>query len=98
AAPRTPAARADGHRSTGKLPVLRLVRAVQAGRGRHRDAGGGAAAVEGDPDGAGEVLLPVLREDHAAAGAVPGDAARLCRAEPAGDDPVREVRPAPAAE
>ena len=34
----------------------------------------------------------------AAAGAVPCDAARLCRAEPAGDDPVREVRPASAAE
>ena len=39
-----------------------------------------------------------LRDDHAAAGALPCDAARLCRAEPAGHDPVREVRPAPAAE
>ena len=56
------------------------------------------AAVEGDPDGAGKVLVPGMREDHAAAGAVPRDAARLCRTEPAGHDPVREVRPASAAE
>ena len=41
--------------------------------------------------------LPGLRDDHPAAGAVPCDAARLRRAEPAGDDPVREVRPASAA-
>ena len=41
--------------------------------------------------------LPRLRDDHAAAGAVPRDAARLCRAEPAGHDPVREVRAASAA-
>ena len=39
-----------------------------------------------------------LRDDHAAAGALPCHAARLCRAEPAGHDPVREVRPASAAE
>ena len=46
------------------------------------------AAVEGDPDGAGEVLLPGMREDHAAAGAVPCHAARLRRTKPAGHDPV----------
>ena len=98
AVPRASAARARRHRRAGELPLLRLGQAVEAGRGRHRDAGGDPAPVEGDPDGAREVLVPGLRDDHAAAGAVPCDAARLCRAEPAGDDPVREVRPAPAAE
>ena len=39
-----------------------------------------------------------LRDDRAAASAVPCDAAWLRRTESAGDDPVREVRPAPAAE
>ena len=40
--------------------------------------------------------MPGLRDDHPAAGAVPCDAARLRRPESAGDDPVREVRPASA--
>ena len=39
-----------------------------------------------------------LREDLAAAGAVPHGAARLGGPEPAGHDPVREVRAAPAAQ
>ena len=56
------------------------------------------APMEGDPDGAGEVQLPGLREDHAATGAVPCDTPGFCRSEPAGDDPVREVRPASALE
>ena len=81
-----------------QLSLLRVGEAVEAGRGHHRDAGGDPAAVEGDPDGAGEVLVPGMRDDHAAAGAVPCDAARLRRTEPAGHDPVREVRPASAAE
>ena len=68
------------------------------GEDSHRDAGGDSAPVEGDPDGAREVLVPGLRDDHAAAGAVPCDAARLRRPQPAGHDPVREVRPASAAE
>ena len=51
-----------------------------------------------DPDGAGEVLVPGLREDHAAAGALPCDAAGLRGPEPAGHDPVREVRPTSATE
>ena len=80
-----------------QLPLLRR-QAHQAGRERHRDAGGDPAAVEGDTDGAREVHLPVVREDHAAAGAVPCDRARLGRPEPAGDDAVREVRQASAAE
>ena len=98
AVPRSPAARARRDRRAGELSLLRLGEAVEAGRGHHRDAGGDPAPVEGDPDGAREVLVPGLRDDHAAAGAVPCDAARLCRPEPAGHDPVREVRPASAAE
>ncbi len=42
--------------------------------------------------------LPGLREDLATAGAVPRDPARLGGREPVGDDPVREVWPASAAE
>lgn len=56
------------------------------------------AALEGHSDRAREVLMPGMREDNAAAGSLPRDAARFCRAEPAGDDPVREVRPASAAQ
>ena len=55
---------------------------------KHRDAGGGPAAVEGDPNGAGKVLVPGMLEDHATAGALPRHAARLCRAEPVGHHPV----------
>ena len=80
-----------------RLPVLRR-QAGQARRDHHRDPGGGAAAMEGDPDRAREVHLPVVREDHPAAGAVPRHPARPCRAEPAGDDPLRQVWRASAAE
>ena len=45
-----------------------------------------------------EVLVPAVRDHHAAAGALPRHPTRFCRAEPAGHDPVREVRPASAAE
>ena len=48
--------------------------------------------------GARDVHLPGLREDQPAAGAVPCDAAGLGGTEPAGDDPVREVRCPSAAE
>ena len=44
--------------------------------------------LEGDPDGAGEVLLPRVREDHARPGTLPCDAAQLCRPKPARHDPV----------
>ena len=98
AVPRAPAARARRDRGAGRLRLLRLGTHREARRGRHRDAGGDPAPVEGDPDGAREVHLPGLREDQPAAGAVPSDAAGLGRAEPAGDDPVREVRPASAAQ
>jgi hypothetical protein len=39
-----------------------------ARRDRHRDAGGGAAAMEGNSDRSREIHLPVVREDHPAAG------------------------------
>ncbi len=57
-----------------------------------------SAAVEGGPDGAREVHLPPLREDLAGSGTVPSHFTRLGRAEPFGDDPLREVRPASAPE
>ena len=45
------------------LRVLRRQSPAQARRGRDADAGDDAPAVEGDRDGAGEVLLPGLRDD-----------------------------------
>ena len=72
--------------------------ARQAWRGRDRDAGSDPAAVEGRAVRAREVHLSGLRADLAGAGAVPRSAARLRRPEPAGDDPVREVRAASAAQ
>jgi hypothetical protein len=62
--------------------------ARQARRDGHGDAGGGAAAVEGHPDRAREVHLPLVREDDPAAGALSCHPARPYRAEPAGDDPL----------
>ena len=53
------AARARGSPSTEGLPLLRR-QARQARRDYHRDAGGRAAAMEGDPDRSGEVHLPRL--------------------------------------
>ena len=54
--------------------------------------------LEGDPTRPREVHLPRLREDQPGAGAVPRHRPRLGRAKPAGDDPVREVWPASAAQ
>ena len=98
AVPGTSAARAGDRAGPDRLRLLRLDQARQARRGRDRDAGGDAAAMEGGAARAREVHLPGLREDQPGAGAVPRPAARLCRAEPAGDDPVREVRAASAAQ
>jgi hypothetical protein len=42
--------------------------------------------VEGHPDCAGEVHVPVMREDHATAGAVPSHRSGARRRQPAGDD------------
>src|SRR5262249_49126020 len=88
AVPRSSPARAHRHCRARKLSLLRFREAVEARRGHHRDAGGDPAAVEGDPDGAGKVLVPAMREDHVTAGTLPRDAAWLCRAEPADHDPV----------
>ena len=60
------AARAGGHPGALRLSSLRR-QAIQARRGRDRDAGGGATPVEGDPDRSREVQLPVMPEDHPAA-------------------------------
>ena len=76
AVPRSSAARARRHCRAGQLSLLRVGEAVEAGRGHYRDAGGDPAAVKGDSDGAGKVLVSGMREDHAAA------------TKPAGHDPV----------
>jgi Transposase C of IS166 homeodomain len=78
--------------------LLRIDQTGQVGRDHHRDPGKHSAPVEGNPDGAGEVHLSGLREDHPATGAVPYDPARLGRPQPAGHDPVREVRSTPASQ
>src|SRR5262245_12199594 len=78
--------------------MLRFVKIVEAGRGHYRNAGSDPAAMEGRADGTGEVLLPRMREDHAAASTLPCDASRFRRAQPARYDSVREVRPTSAAE
>ena len=69
--PGAPAARARRRPGADLLRGLRLGADRQAGRGRHRDAGGDPAPLEGDPDRAREVHLPGLRDDQPAAGAVP---------------------------
>ena len=66
----SPAARARGRAGTALLSVL-WRQARQTRRGRHRDLGSCAAPVEGDPDGAREVQLPGMREDHPTTGTVP---------------------------
>jgi Transposase C of IS166 homeodomain/zinc-finger binding domain of transposase IS66 len=57
-----------------------------------------ANKVEGDPDRPRAVLLPLLRGHHPATGAIPPHRPRPGGAEPAGDDPGGQVRPAPAAQ
>src|SRR3954447_1869561 len=54
--------------------------------------------MEGDPTRPREVYLPRLREDQPGAGPLSCNPTRLGRPEPAGDDPVREVRAASAVE
>ena len=99
AVPRASAARAGGHRRAGRA-------APAAGRRKLSKLGEDVTeTLEVIPrqwkviqTRAREVLVPRLRDDQPAAGAVPRHAARLGRPQPAGDDPVREVRPASAAE
>ena len=96
--PRSSSPRARGDRSADGMRMLRRQSPAQARRGRDPDAGNAASPVEGDRDGAGEVHLPRLREDHASAGAVPCHREGMGGPEPAGDDRVREVRSASALE
>ena len=75
------------------MSLLRVGATVEARRKRDLDAGGDPTPVQGDRHGAGEVQLPGLRGDYAAAGAVLCYAAGLYRTAAFGDDPVRQVRP-----
>lgn len=92
------AARTRRHRTAHDLSALRFGADREDGRGHDRDTGTDPPSLEGDPDRAGEVHLPGVREDQPTAGAIPRNAARMGWAEPPGLDPVREVRPASAAE
>ena len=96
--PRSPSPRARGDRSADGMRMLWRQSPAQTRRGRDANAGNAASPVEGDRDGAGEVHLPRLREDHASAGAVPCHREGMGGAEPPGHDHVREVRSASASE
>src|ERR1700731_396495 len=76
-----PAARAGHYSSSLRVSGLRR-QAGQARRRYHRDSGNRSAPMEGDPDGTGEVHLPVLREDHPATGALPCHCPRPCVSQP----------------
>ena len=91
ALPGPPAARSRRGAGPDRLPVLRRGAPVEGGRRRHRNAGGGATPVDGDPDRARALLLPGLREHHPGARALPRRAARLGRPEPARHGAVREI-------
>src|SRR5438046_2113409 len=78
--------------------MLRRQETAQDRRGRHRDAGAHSATVESGPARAREVLLPGLRGNHAAAGAIAPDRTWARRAEAARPYPVLQVQPAPAAQ
>jgi transposase len=56
--PEHPTARARRHRRAGTMSLLRIGKAVEAGRGHHRDAGGDPSPMEGGSDGSREVLVP----------------------------------------
>ena len=97
-AARASAARTDRLSGALSLPVLRRYDIAQDRRGRDRDAGAHSAPVEGDPACAREVLLPSLRSDQPAAGAVAPDRPWARRAEATRPYPVLQVRPASAAQ
>ena len=86
--PRPSSPRARGDRSADGVRMLRRQSLAQARRRRDPDAGIGAAPVESDRDGAGEVHLPGLRENQPGTGAIPCDPARMGGAEPAGHAPL----------
>jgi GAF domain-containing protein len=74
-----------------RVPVLRRHEPVEDRRGCRRNARCRPAPVVCNRACAGEVQLPVLRDDHAAARPLPCDPPRLRRPEPAGDDPGRQI-------
>ena len=92
------AARAGRRSCADQFRLLRFGPAVEARRGRDRDARDDPAPVEGDPDRARAVRVPRVRGGDPAAGTVPRDAARDVRAELPRDGHVREVRNASAAQ
>src|SRR6476659_2046539 len=89
--------RAGDGASAEFLPLLRR-QAGQTRRGHHRDPPSRAAALESDPDRAREVHLPVLREDHPASRTLSRHRPRAGWGELVGDDPLRQVWRAPAAQ
>ena len=92
------APRVDRRARPCEMQLQRWHASGQAGGRHHRDTGSDFAAVEGDPDGAGEIYLPRLRAHPSAAGAVPCHPSWLGQAQSSGHDHVREIRPAPTAE
>ena len=95
---RASAARAGGDRGADELPLLRLDETVEARRRRTETLEVVPRQWKVIQTVRERFLLPAVRGDQPAAGAVPCHAARLRRPEPARDDPVREVRPASAPE
>jgi hypothetical protein len=92
AATRSSAARTHCLSAACGMPVLRRNDLAQDRRGRDRDAGAHPASVESDPARAREVLLPCLRSDHAAAGALtPNHACQIA----SNSDPFSRPRTTP---
>jgi hypothetical protein len=66
-------------------PALAVAWRFQAGRDHHREPGEHSASEEGDPDGAREIRVPCLRDNHPAACAIPSDRPWPRGSKPAGD-------------
>ena len=81
-----------------RAPAAARTKLTKLGEDITETLGGGAAAVEGDPICPGKIHLPTLREHLTATRALPCHPTRVCRAEPARHDPVREVWRTPAAQ
>ena len=78
-------------------PALAVAWRFQAGRDHHREPGEHSASEEGDPDGAREIRVPCLRDNHPAACAIPSDRPWPRGSKPAGDILV-PIRQSPAAQ
>src|SRR5271170_6264448 len=92
----------DGQPTPGQLPDTSARPAVDhfwpSFKAAADDAGIDTASMEGDPACPREVHLPGLREDQPGSRAVPCDREGLGRSQSSGDDPVREVWAASAAQ